>query len=116
MFLSNRRVRRPLNGSVYEYLGLAFLLFKYFNLRGLKSSIWNGETSLHPAYRVTLIASLNREGFGFPIIPVGQIGHLAPRIDLPSFGQFTIGVDVVIRLKCTGTTMKEIEIMLLDWH
>ena len=96
----NRRVRRPFNGSVYEYLGLSFLLFKYFNMQCLKSSIWNGETSLHVAYKVTLIASLNREGFGSAIIPVGQIGHLAPRIDLPSFGQYSMGVDVVTRLKC----------------
>ncbi len=109
----NRRVRRPFNGSVYEYLGLAFLLLKYFNMQCLKSRIWNGETILNPAYKVTLVASLNREGFGSAIIPVGQIGHLAPRIDLPSFGQYSIWVDVVTRLKCAGKMMMEIEIVLL---
>ena len=82
-------------------------------MQSLKSSIWNGETSLHPAYKVTLIASLNREGFGSAIIPVGQIGHLALRIDLPSFGQYSIWVDVVTRLKCAGKIMMEIEIMFL---
>ena len=47
-------------------------------------------TSLHSAYKVTLIASLKREGFRSAIIPVGPIGHLVLCIDLPSFGQYSI--------------------------
>ena len=115
---------KPFVGFIYSVLNFfedpltvqytnIWVLFKYFNMQSLKSSIWNGETSLHPAYKVTLIASLNREGFGSAIIPVGPIGHLVLRIDLPSFGQYSIGVDGVIRLKCAGTMMKELEIMLL---
>ena len=80
---------KPFVGFIYSALNFfedpltvqytnIWVLFKYFNMQSLKSSIWNGETSLHPAYKVTLVASLNREGFGSAIIPVGQIGHLAP--------------------------------------
>ena len=96
-----------------QYMNI-WVLFKYFNMQSLKSSIWNRETSLHPAYKATLIASLNREGFGSAIIPVGPIGHLVLRIDLPSFGQYSIGVDVVIRLKFTGKWCWKQK--LCSWH
>ena len=66
-------------------------------MQSLKSSIWDGEVGLYPAYKVELMASLNRESCGFAIIPAGIIGYMPRRIDPPYPGFETTGVDGVNR-------------------
>ena len=50
----------------------------------LKSSIWDGEVGLYPAYKVELMASLNSVGCGFAIIPAGIIGDMPVQFALIS--------------------------------
>ena len=78
-------------------------------MQSLKSSIWDGEVGLYPAYKVELMASLNRESCGFAIIPAGIIGYMPLRIDPLYPGFETRGVDGVNRRTTQEQFDKHIE-------